>query len=132
MLSAVRNPNCAWKTFGVCSPYTEVGNNSLQGTNMKNRVSLLLMLAIGATAALVLGCSSVSTEQDADASSAPSASQPVAASESQPQAETVEVGYKVGLRAPEFGMSLLDGSSVTSAGLVEEGKPVFLYFHATY
>ena len=110
----------------------EVGNNSLQGTNMKNRVSLLLMLAIGATAALVLGCSSVSTEQDADASSAPSASQPVAASESQPQTETVEVGYKVGLRAPEFGMSLLDGSSVTSAGLVEEGKPVFLYFHATY
>ena len=109
----------------------EVGNNSLQGTNMKNRVSLLLMLAIGATAALVLGCSSVSTEQEADSSSAPSAPQ-AAAIESPPQAETVEVGYKVGLRAPEFGMSLLDGSSVTSAGLVEEGKPVFLYFHATY
>ena len=29
-------------------------------------------------------------------------------------------------------MSLLDGSRVTSAGLAEEGKPVFLYFHATY
>ena len=48
------------------------------------------------------------------------------------QAQTVDVGYEVGMRAPEFGMSLLDGSKVTSAGLTDEGKPVFLYFHATF
>ena len=109
-----------------------VGNTSLQDTNMMNRVSLLLILAIGALAALVLGCSSTSTEQEADTSSAPSVLQAAAAVESQPEAETVEVGYEVGLRAPEFGMSLLDGSKVTSAELAEEGTPVFLYFHATY
>jgi len=98
---------------------------------MTTRVSILLQLALGVVAALILACGSASTEQEADSSSAPSAPQ-AAAVESPSQTETVEVGYKVGLRAPEFGMSLLDGSSVTSAGLVEEGKPVFLYFHATY
>ena len=98
---------------------------------MKTRVSLLLLLTLGVTTALVLGCGSASTEQDVDSSSAPRAPQ-AAAVESQPATETVEVGYQVGLRAPEFGMSLLDGSRVTSSGLVEEGTPVFLYFHATY
>ena len=48
------------------------------------------------------------------------------------EVEVVEVGYQVGLRAPEFGMTLLDGSRVTTANIVDEGKPVLLYFHATY
>ena len=99
---------------------------------MTTRVSILLLLALGVTAALVLGCGSASTEQEAGSTSAPSAPQAAPAMESQPATETVEVGYQVGLRAPEFGMSLLDGSRVTSAGLAEEGKSVFLYFHATY
>ena len=99
---------------------------------MTTRVSILLLLVLGVTAAFVIGCGSATTEQEADSSSAPSSSQPVAAVESPPEAETVEVGYEVGLRAPEFGMSLLDGSKVTSSALVEEGTPVFLYFHATY
>ena len=98
---------------------------------MTIRVSILLILVLGLTAAFVLGCGSASTEQNVDSSSAPRAPQ-AAAVESQPATETVEVGYQVGLRAPEFGMSLLDGSRVTSAGIVEEGTPVFLYFHATY
>ena len=84
---------------------------------MTARVSLLLILALGMTAVLALACGASTTAQDAD---------------SEPKVETVEVGYEVGLRAPEFGMSLLDGSRVTSAGLAEEGTPVFLYFHATY
>ena len=33
--------------------------------------------------------------------------------------------------APEFAMSLLDGTEVTTSSLSAEGKPVFLYFHAT-
>ena len=99
---------------------------------MATRVSLLLTLILGAAVALALGCGAAPAEQEADSSSAPSASQPVAAVESQPEAETVEVGYQVGLRAPEFGMSLLDGSRVTSASLADGGTPVFLYFHATY
>ena len=99
---------------------------------MSTRVSILLLLALGVTAILILGCGSASTEQEAGSTSASGAPQVAAAVESQPQAEIVEVGYEVGLRAPKFGMSLLDGSRVTSSGLVEEGKPVFLYFHATY
>lgn len=50
----------------------------------------------------------------------------------QPQEEVVEVGYKKGMHIPEFGMSLLDGTRVTSAKLIEEGKPTFIYFHATW
>ena len=44
----------------------------------------------------------------------------------------VEVGYEVGLRAPGFAMSLLDGTEVKASSLSAEGRPVFLYFHATY
>ena len=44
----------------------------------------------------------------------------------------VEVGHQVGQRAPEFGMTLLDGSRVTTSSIAGEGKPVLLYFHATY
>ena len=110
-----------------------VGNSSLQGTDMMTRFSpIILLLTLGVAAALAVACGSAPAEQEADTSSAPSAPQAAAAVESQPEAETVEVGYQVGLRAPEFGMSLLDGSRVTSAGLAEEGTPVFLYFHATY
>ena len=110
----------------------EVGNSSPQGTNMIAKSSLPLLLALGAALALIIACGASSTAQDADSSSAPAAQQSVAVVDSEPKVETVEVGYEVGLRAPEFGMSLLDGSRVTSAGLAEEGTPVFLYFHATY
>ena len=56
----------------------------------------------------------------------------VAVTKSEPQTETVEIGYEVGMRAPDFGMSLLDGTKVTSSSLADDGKPVFLYFHATF
>ena len=101
-------------------------------TNMRIRVSLPILLTLGATVALVIGCGATSDAQDADSSSAPPAPVAAAAVDSEPIAETVEIGYEVGLRAPEFGMSLLDGAKVTSSGLAEEGTPVFLYFHATY
>ena len=42
------------------------------------------------------------------------------------------VGTSVGDLAPEFEMLLIDGSSVTSAGLKNAGKPVFLFFFATW
>lgn len=110
----------------------EMGNSSLQGTNMTARVSLLFILALGLTAALALACGAAPADQDAESSSAPSAPQSVAVVDSVPKTKTVEVGYEVGLRAPEFGMSLLDGSRVTTSSLSDEGKSVFLYFHATY
>ncbi len=40
-------------------------------------------------------------------------------------------GNLEGNRIPEFAMTLADGSAVTSATLVEEGRPTFLFFWAT-
>ena len=104
-------------------------------TNMKIRVYLPILLALGAMVALLLGCGAAPDAEDTDSSSAAQATQAsktVTVADSEPKVETVDVGYEVGLRAPEFGMSLLDGGRVTSSGLAEEGTPVFLYFHATY
>ena len=100
--------------------------------DMMTRVSLPLLLALCVMLALVIGCGAAPAAQDADSSSAPQASESVAVVDSEPKAEAVEVGYQIGLRAPEFGMSLLDGTRITSSELLEEGTPVFLYFHATY
>ena len=127
---------------------------------MNIKTSLLLLLALCATAAVLVGCGSAPASQEAEntaatqaqvvptqaqsattqvqtaapvADSAPQAKTDVApAVDAASQAQTVDVGYEVGMSAPEFGMSLLDGSKVTSSGLTNEGKPVFLYFHATF
>lgn len=99
---------------------------------MNIKTSLPLLLALCATVAVLVGCGSAQDSQEAESVVAPQP-QPVAtAVESAPQAQTVDVGYEVGMRAPEFGMSLLDGSKVTTSDLADEGKPVFLYFHATF
>ncbi len=72
------------------------------------------------------------TEVVVVAESVPKPTEVVVAVDSEPKAEVVEVGYDVGLRAPEFGMSLVAGSRVTSSSLSEDGKPVVLYFHANF
>ena len=125
-------------------PYT------LGDENMRTRKSVALFLGLGAFAALLLGCGQAPASQVADpppqvkVAEPPSVAQveepPKPVQETPPdtsatngsEAEVVEVGYQVGLRAPEFEMSLLDGSTVTTSSIVDEGKPVLLYFHATY
>ena len=99
---------------------------------MNIRISLPLLLGLGATVAVLVGCGSAPASQNAGSASAPQAREIATAVDSVPQAPAVEVGYEVGLRAPEFGMSLLDGAKVTSSDLTNAGKPVFLYFHATF
>ena len=114
---------------------------------MNIRSSLPLLLALCATVAVLVGCGSAPDSQETKSVAAPQAqavaptvdtapqaqAQTVApAIDTAPQTQAVDVGYEVGMRAPEFGMSLLDGSKVTSSGLTDEGKPVFLYFHATF
>ena len=125
---------------------------------MNIRYSLPLLLALCATVALFVGCGSAPTSQEAESPAAPQAVPTAAESlpqaktdvaavvdtatqakaevapavDTAPEARTVNVGYEVGMRVPEFEMSLLDGAKVTSAALTEEGKPVFLYFHATF
>ncbi|MCY4581052.1 MAG: hypothetical protein OXD31_18665 [Chloroflexi bacterium] len=117
---------------------------------MRTRKSLALLLGLGALAALLLGCGQAPAAQVSDPPPQVKVAEqpPVAQVEEPPkpvqetppdtsaangsQAEVVEVGYQVGLRAPEFEMSLLDGSTVTTSSIVDEGKSVLLYFHATY
>ena len=42
-----------------------------------------------------------------------------------------EPGHQVGYRIPDFALELADGRAVTSAELVEQGQPTFLFFWAT-
>ncbi|MDE2716493.1 MAG: hypothetical protein OXI33_05690 [Chloroflexota bacterium] len=46
--------------------------------------------------------------------------------------ETINVGHRVGDRAPDYMLALTGGRQVNSADLVAEGKPVFILFHATW
>ena len=48
------------------------------------------------------------------------------------RSQNVNIGTKVGERLPEFSMRLKDMSSITLEDFVAEGKPVFLYFFATW
>ena len=75
---------------------------------------------------------SITTVKTTDSAPVSEPTASVAVTKVEPQADIVEIGYEVGMRAPEFGMSLLDGTKVTSSDLANEGKPVFLYFHATF
>ena len=44
---------------------------------------------------------------------------------------TPEVGNKVGNRVPDIGLELVGGSMVSTSGLIEQGKPTFLFFTST-
>ncbi|MBM3934336.1 MAG: TlpA family protein disulfide reductase [SAR202 cluster bacterium] len=70
----------------------------------------------------------VSAACDSEAPATAPTIAPVAAS-GQPAAA---VGNRVGNRAPEFAIQLADGSSVSSEQLLKDGKPVFLFFWATW
>ena len=127
---------------------------------MSTKFTLSLLLTLGATIGILFGCGTAPTSQTAESTSVPPRTQSCARASEQVavprqaakvmQADSapqkaieaikseqeagplVEVGYKVGMHVPEFGMSLLDGSRITSAGIVDEGKPVFIYFHTTW
>ena len=99
---------------------------------MRIRFSLLLALAIAGTVGVLFGCETTPASQDNEGASTPDPMVTVEAVETETTEASVEIGYEVGLRAPEFAMSLLDGTEVTASSLSAEGKPVFLYFHATY
>ena len=99
---------------------------------MGARSSILLVLTMVATVAVLFGCGTEPASQDNEGASTPDPMVTVEAVETETTEASVEIGYEVGLRAPEFAMSLLDGTEVTASSLSAEGKPVFLYFHATY
>ena len=101
---------------------------------MGTRKSVALLLGLGAMIAVLIGCGAAPAAQVPEVQPQPAVQQtvPDAPAIAAPEVEVVEVGYEVGLRAPEFGMSLLDGTKVTTSSIVDGGKPVLLYFHATY
>ena len=45
--------------------------------------------------------------------------------------EPLPTGNQVGHQIPDFTLELADGSSVTSASLVQSGRPTYLFFWAT-
>lgn len=99
---------------------------------MSARISLALLLGLGAIMVVLFGCGEAPAAQTAESPATAQRTIPDASANGGSEVEAVEVGYEVGLRAPEFGMSLLDGSRVTTSSIVDGGKPVLLYFHATY
>ena len=99
---------------------------------MSARISLALLLGLGAMMVVLHGCGAAPAAQTAESPAAVQKTIPDASANGGSEVEAVEVGYQVGMRAPEFEMSLLDGSRVTTSSIVDEGKPVLLYFHATY
>ena len=118
-------------------------SSTMRDKHMKTRATvstISIFLLIGATIGLLLGCGGAApasqSSEDAIAPKAFQADSPppkeVSAENVEPETEVVQVGYKVGMRSPEFGLSLLDGSRVTSVSLADESKPVFIYFHATW
>lgn len=46
--------------------------------------------------------------------------------------EPSQTGNQVGHQVPDFTLVLEDGSTTTSASLIEAGQPTFLFFWATY
>ena len=50
-----------------------------------------------------------------------------------PRASAIDfkIGNNIGDRIPEFEIVLTDGSPITSAGLLQNGRPAFLFFFAT-
>ncbi len=44
----------------------------------------------------------------------------------------IKIGYEVGNRVPDIEFTLDDGRTLTSKDLLSEGKPVFLFFTASW
>ena len=109
---------------------------------MKPTIIIRSIIGLIATLSLlfVAACSSdsePSTESQASDTTT-SAPEPTAASAPEPTAaparseETIDIGHRVGDRAPEYMLALTGDRMVNSAELVAEGKPVFILFHATW
>ena len=93
------------------------------------RYFLLLLVAL---TGFVLGCSEDRTSPSSGEATASPTVLAGRVGESPAGADAPRVGSGVGDQAPEFSLSLTDGSRVTSDGLLSESRPVFLFFFATW
>jgi len=76
-----------------------------------------------------IACSGMPAVSDTGSTSADTVVKKDAVTESD---VTLSVGISVGQRIPEFIINLTEGRSKTSAEILAEGKPVFIYFMATW
>ncbi len=80
----------------------------------------IILVALAIVALLAAACGSSSESAPAPASPA-----------SDTTAE-VKIGNEVGNRLPNFELTLIsNGEKLTSTGLIESGRPAFLFFFAT-
>ncbi len=83
----------------------------------------IAMLALGITALLAAACGSSDAQPE---------SQPQAPASTSDATDVVKIGNEIGNRLPNFELTLTDnGEKLTSTGLVESGRPAFLFFFAT-
>lgn len=111
-------------------------------TLISRRTWLPLVVGLSMAALLVAGCGG--DEAGTDAPAASQASTPVvsatpattgqpaatAVPTSTPAEMAVEVGYKVGQRAPDFMLTTVEGEEVSLEGF--QGQPLLIYFYATW
>ena len=110
--------------------------------------TIFIRLLVGAVATLSLllaaACGSDSEPSsepqttDTTSTTSPPAAAPAPTSAPDPTAapapseQTINIGHRVGDRAPDYMLALTGDRQVNSADLVTEGKPVFILFHATW
>ena len=96
------------------------------GQDNLRRVRFMLGLAGLSLLLLLLACAPTSEPQakveprETAAVASPSAAEPM-----------VETGNEVGDRIPDFTLDLADGTKVTSAMLMKQEEPAFLFFFST-
>jgi len=90
---------------------------------MKIRESLKLSIAI--LMVFVLGLFGCTSENESAASDLEN-------NQGSELIDSIVPGTQVGNRIPEFKIIYADGTEVTSASLIENGKPVFMFFFTTW
>jgi len=89
------------------------------------RNMVLLMSAVGVMA--LVACAESSQSQPQSKAASGLAAAPAAAAQA-----PVETGGFVGNHIPDFDMTLVDGSTVSSASLLTAAEPAYLFFFATW
>ena len=99
------------------------------------RLSAALGLAFAAVLTLVIAACALDATPAQGVTATPPTDNPVAAS-APPQAQApgpvAKVGNSVGDHIPDFELRLADGLTVSSAALLAERRPAFLFFFATW
>ena len=104
----------------------ETGARSLTRTLGFVVVGMVAVAAIGGAVAFFVNDSKkLPQASDGAARSVPSFSADIAST-------SAKIGTKVGNRMPDVSMRLNNGNTVTTGGLIGEGKPTFLFFFATW